>query len=349
MFRRIATKGFSCLLVLSCSIGISACGSDAPPAPAAAVANQGPFQPSGAVPAIQLDRIEGNYELPLTNLPSSLNLEEDVEEFVLTKIREHKRPNDNQSRRRNPLWLARLPFHVPETSKRFKPIGMRVTIDGKDVPFSTSSAVGAGGASWRIANQDLVIARRTEPKAGTVKIFYPTMREKIDRLAVGTSGLEAFDFMKWEYQVKDRTRRGMMLPSSSTVEADTTNSSPSPDSARPATSSSPPWRTTRSIPRARDLTIISSRSPRANSPPPDSTSPVHGTVLGPRRPRVKCSTFSRASGPVRSRLGSGAPAPIRPEKLRLIRICTVTASATAPEAVQRITLAPLNTVLSRCA
>jgi len=170
------------------------------------------------VPAIQLDRIEGNYELPLTNLPSSLNLEEDVEEFVLTKIREHKRPNDNQSRRRNPLWLARLPFHVPETSKRFKPIGMRVTIDGKDVPFSTSSSVSAGGASWRIANQDLVIARRTEPKAGTVKIFYPTMREKIDRLAVGTSGLEAFDFMKWEYQVKDRTRRGMMLPAPGTAE-----------------------------------------------------------------------------------------------------------------------------------
>jgi arylsulfatase A-like enzyme len=219
MFRRIATTTYSLFFVFSSVTMSSGCGTESPaPAPQRVVADQGPFAPSGAAPAIQLDILKGSYELPMTNLPASLDLEEGVGEFVLTKIREYKRPGDNQSKRRNPLWLARLPFHVPETSKRFKPIGMRVTINGEDVPFNTSSSVTAGGASWRIANQDLVLASRTEPKAGTVKITYPTMRQKIDKMAIGTADMEAYDFVQREYQVKDRTRRGIMIPAPGSAE-----------------------------------------------------------------------------------------------------------------------------------
>ena len=99
---------------------------------------------------------------------------------------------------------------------------MRVVIDGKDIPFNTSSSVTAGGASWRIANQDLVIASRTEPKEGEVKILFPTMRKKIDGMAIGTSGLEAYDFVQREYQVKDRTRRGIMIPAPGSAEWEVT-------------------------------------------------------------------------------------------------------------------------------
>lgn len=217
MFRRIATTTCSLLFLFSSTISTSGCSTDAP-VPAAGAINQAPFAPTGAAPVIQLDRLKGSYELPLTNLPASLNLEEGIEEFTLNKIREYKRPSENQSRRRHSLWLARLPFHVPETAKRFKPIGMRVTLNGEDVPFSTSSSVTAGGASWRIANQDLVLAARTEPKAGTVKITYPTMRQKINEMAISTSDLEPHLFVKREYQVKDRTRRGMMLPAPGSAE-----------------------------------------------------------------------------------------------------------------------------------
>ncbi|MBT3221378.1 MAG: sulfatase, partial [Proteobacteria bacterium] len=167
------------------------------------------LEQSGAAPAYQLDLIEGRYTLPDTNLPLSFT---STSEFVIDSMR-------STAGKRLQAFVAELPFHVPDTAKRFKPVGMRVFVGDEEIPFSTSSG---SGSSWRIQQQQLLLTHRVPPKPGSVRIVHPNLTRQVNRLTFAASGLEPFEFVQQRLLLKDRSREGIMLPAPGDIEWDLT-------------------------------------------------------------------------------------------------------------------------------
>ncbi len=113
-------------------------------------------------------------------------------------------------------WRGDLPFPISEEDARFKPMDMRVRVNGVDLPFSRQPLARANQDTWRLMGGKLVVTH-ANPPGGVVQVVYPGVRVATQRHDPRAWSGAAWDFAKYDLTVEGVTRQGLLLPSGATA------------------------------------------------------------------------------------------------------------------------------------
>lgn len=164
------------------------------------------WQPSEQPHVLLLDRIDALLDLPETNLPEGMRIEDEIEIDTLIPL-----PDRGQH-----VYEVPLPFNVPEHERRFAPAGMRVLHDDRELSYTMHPPGGPGGgtSSWRIEGGNLTVALRAE--ASSIRVAWPALRSAVVRLdpalARDVLGLAPRDYVRWSAVADGHSREGLLLP-----------------------------------------------------------------------------------------------------------------------------------------
>lgn len=150
-----------------------------------------------------------DLELGRPALPPS---SEPPDEFVLAH---EEVPNPQGAPRKLRVLRAPLPFPLTKQDVRFAPVGMRVLVEGAEVPYARGKAAHAAEPTWRVHGKHLVLSYPTVPPAGSVRVVYPGVQRKLDRHDPDAAGLRPADFIRSDVTLGTHTRHGLMLPAPS--------------------------------------------------------------------------------------------------------------------------------------
>lgn len=178
------------------------CGQEqAPPPPRVDL----PMDDSGAVEAIQLDRLTPTkLTLPESSLPEGNPFPDRFDVAV--------------EKNRQGVYKGALPFPTSRAARRFAPQGMRVRHGDVELPYRTGKLRG-GRHGWAISDDDLLVRLpgKSEAAAVDVEVVYPQLRERVNTMEFGASGLAAEIFVRRSLSIEGITRTGMMLPAPATA------------------------------------------------------------------------------------------------------------------------------------
>ncbi|MBW2256218.1 MAG: sulfatase, partial [Deltaproteobacteria bacterium] len=186
---------------------LAACGgAPVPPGPAL------PFDETGAVPPLQLDRLAPRLTLAPSNLPEGLEFPERFDlaavEAVPTLVGDGR-----------VAYIYDLPFPTRRSQERFAPPGMRVLVEGSDVPYDISPHA-PGHRGWRLKAGQLHVVFPEDRGALSVTLLHPALGQRLNRLEFERSGLSEGEFATYTHSALQKTRPGLLLPAPSVAEWD---------------------------------------------------------------------------------------------------------------------------------
>ncbi len=194
------------LLLIPLLVGCS-CEPPPPPEPLPDAFVDPRIDATDAVPALQLYRMNGRYDLPPTNLPANIVATKKQFEVELVKGRV------GSSKRAARTYTGTMPFDVGIEGRRFAPAGMRIEVDGQEIPYAK------GGKRWTVRDNTLTVAWPTTPP-GPAVITWGHLAEARTRHTFAEAGLMGLDFCRYQLSIEDETRDGMLIPAPGNVEWD---------------------------------------------------------------------------------------------------------------------------------
>ena len=170
---------------------------------------------SGGAVQYPLHRLPGRYDIGKPKItPRIANAGESftvpVEEI----------PNRKGAKRAMMVLRAELPFPISSDEKTFRPVGMKVVVDGQEIDYARGPAPKATKSTWRVNGQHVVISHPQMPQGGTLDIIYPGVRETLDRHLRQRSTLTDEQFVRYGMTIDRHSRHGLMLPAPASAEWD---------------------------------------------------------------------------------------------------------------------------------
>jgi arylsulfatase A-like enzyme len=116
-------------------------------------------------------------------------------------------------------YIYDLPFRTRRSQERFAPPGMKVLIDGLEVPYDISPHA-PGHEGWRLKDGQLHVVFPEARGALSATLLHPALGQQVDRLEFSRSGLEQGEFVTHTHTALKQTRPGLLLPAPSSAEWD---------------------------------------------------------------------------------------------------------------------------------
>jgi arylsulfatase A-like enzyme len=121
-------------------------------------------------------------------------------------------PNPKGAARKMKAIRGTLPFQLSKEDQRFRPSGLEIFIDGKEVEYSRATVGRATESTWRINGDWLIMSHETIPERGAVTVRYPGVKDMVERHDVELSEREPADFIRYRLTHQGETRDGLMIP-----------------------------------------------------------------------------------------------------------------------------------------
>ncbi len=172
---------------------------------------------SGGAVQFPLHRLSGRYHIGKPKITPRIANAGETFTVEVTEV-----PNRKGAKRMMMVLKAELPFPVASDEKTFRPVGMSVNVDGKEIEYARGPAPKATKATWRVNGTNVVISYPQMPQSGTIDIVYPGVREALDRHLRQRSELTDEDFVRYGMTIGRHTRHGLMLPAPAAAEWDLT-------------------------------------------------------------------------------------------------------------------------------
>lgn len=170
-----------------------------PPRPTA------PLSVPGGAPVLDLDRLDFAASLPSGSDEVAFD-----GTFELGDLQAARGP---VARRLGATLMAPLPFDPGPAGDRHAPPGMRVEVDGTELPY----LMGRGAAGWRIHEGALLLVLDSVRRPERVLVHHPTLARRLARLEPVASGLAPASFVRHACSLGDETREGLLLPAPATL------------------------------------------------------------------------------------------------------------------------------------
>jgi arylsulfatase A-like enzyme len=157
---------------------------------------------------LALDRREGAYLLPSTNLPPGAEL---PDALVLEGVKENRGGAVR-------FWRSPLPFEVRDhEDSHFAPPGLRVRYEGTELPWRLNFPRQPDQAAWRLSEGrlDLYLPHLGDgelPAPGSITVEHAAMAARARRLDVAHAGLEPSNYVRFRHVVGEQDRAGLLLP-----------------------------------------------------------------------------------------------------------------------------------------
>ncbi len=165
---------------------------------------------TGAVPALQLWKIRGRYDLPDTTLPEGFTPRDT---FPL-EVKEQRETSDGLT-----LWRARSPIGAKRFGPLGGPSGFEVFADGEELTYRARLS----GRGYSVERNQLVVAVPTAEEPPTVTVSYAPVRDRLLERDFGTDpSQDPLAFTQAEITLYRHTRQGLILPPPGSIEWDVT-------------------------------------------------------------------------------------------------------------------------------
>lgn len=198
------------LSVLLLTTLLPACWSPTPPPPPPGFARSPSLDVPGGVTVLDLRRLPAAWTPPDADAaprpePPTEPAPGASPTFVLPPVAPASGP---LAERLGATWQAPLPFELPASAIRFRPVGMRVVADGRPLPWALRPRSGEG---WRIGETGQLLLSLDQPPARIV-VEHPGLSEHLARLDPRASGLSPADHARYTLTLDQETREGLLVP-----------------------------------------------------------------------------------------------------------------------------------------
>ncbi len=153
--------------------------------------------------------------VPLHMLPGTYTFgksELSGDEADVYKLSAEEVPNPKKVNRKLKVVRAALPFTISSSQERFRPAGMTVHVNGKEVPYARGKAAEAETATWRVMGKHLVMSYPNIPAKGAIVVHFAGSANVLERHDLERSGKTPEEFVAYDITLKGETRHGLLLP-----------------------------------------------------------------------------------------------------------------------------------------
>lgn len=155
------------------------------------------------------DAVDLQNLLPTPGFPAveSEQAYDETEPYVITDLQSAPSPFGN-------AFVSPLPFYLAPNEERFEPKGMKVTVNGEEVDFTTKNTRSAGALAkaYKFSKGRIIVMYPEQIES--MEIVYPPGREQAANLKWSTaeaSGMSAEEFIQQTVTMKGHTQKGFLL------------------------------------------------------------------------------------------------------------------------------------------